>query len=267
MITLLTDFGTRDGYVGQMKGTIFSIAPSTQVVDISHDIDPHDVMGGAVVWESTVDCFPAGTVHVGVVDPGVGGDRSAIAVRTDRCFFVGPDNGLLTAILDRHRLEEAVCLTNPAYHRRPVSHTFHGRDIFAPVAAHLANGTPIRDMGQPLGAPMRLALTAPLAKGDRLEIHVVYADRFGNLLTDLTTERYERWQAKHGSSPTNTTIQVGNHTIDRISRTFSDAALDQTVAYFGSGGRLELAVRNGSAAKALGGRSGTICYLAAGELT
>jgi len=191
-----------------------------------------------------------------VVDPGVGSDRAPVAVQTDRCVLVGPDNGLLTGALGRYPLKEAVCLTHRDFHRHPVSNTFHGRDIFAPVAAHLANGTPLRDLGQPIANLTCGEIPRPVIEGDRLTLHVVHTDRFGNLLTDLTHGFYMRWRANRDRPDTPVTIDVGNHHINGISHTFNDADPGHLVAYFGSTSHLEIAVRNGNASEWLRADSG-----------
>ncbi len=250
-ITLTTDFGTTDAYVGVMKGVILSIAPGTNIVDLSHGIPPQDTLAAALLLESAAECFPAGTIHVAVVDPGVGSDRAPIAVLTERYFFVGPDNGVFTAALASSSSVVAVKLDNPQYHRQPVCPTFHGRDIFAPAAAHLAKGTPLSNLGSPLTDLTQIERPTPNTIGDTLELHVIYVDHFGNLVTDLTPQRYNQWRENHLDNDTPITIRLGDHRIDRISQTFSDTDIGQPVAYFGSSQRLEIAIRNGHAANAL----------------
>lgn len=260
IITLTTDFGTADSYVGQMKGVILGIAPHVTIVDLSHEVPAQDIMAGALVLESAVDHFPKGTIHVVVVDPGVGTDRAPIAVQTERFVLIGPDNGVLSAALARDIPLEAVQLTNTDYHNQPVSNTFHGRDIFAAVAAHIANGAVLGILGDPVEHMTQLDLPPPADRGHGLELHVLSIDHFGNLITNLTFSDYQRWCA--GRAQTHTpTIRIGNHQIDQISRTFDDAPTGGLVAYFGSSGRLEIAVDHKNAAQALGAKVGTNVYL------
>lgn len=261
IVTLTTDFGTTSTYVGQVKGVILGIAPRVTVVDLSHHVPPRDIIAGAWALASSVDAFPDGTVHVAVVDPGVGGSRSAVAIQTPRHFMVGPDNGLFAAVLAGRPCLKAVRLSNPTFHRYPVAPTFHGRDIFAPVGAHLANGVPIQEMGDPVNTLTQLAIPQPTARGHGLELHVVHVDRFGNLITDLTADRYQQWRDRLDPPGTGITVRVNQHDIHRIDRTFSDVAAGQAVAYFGSSHRLEVAVRDGSASEILGAKTATALYL------
>ena len=250
MITLTTDFGTRDTYVAQMKGVIAGIAPDVRVIDGTHDIPAQDILAGAVALDSLVDAFPDGTIHVAVVDPGVGSQRAEVAVKTERFTLVGPDNGLFTLVLDRYPPTAIVSLTNPDYHRDPVSATFHGRDIFAPVAAHLANGVPIKQLGEPTTTLVNLNIPQPETTADGLSVLTLTADRFGNLITNLTQHFFNNWLARTNAD--GAAASVKGHAIGPVRRTFTDVPPGEPVAYFGSSGRLELAIRNGSAKDALG---------------
>jgi len=241
LITLTTDFGTADAYVAQMKGVIESIAPGTSVIDISHDVPAQDVVAGALMLEHTLAAFPEGTIHVGVIDPGVGSARRAIVVRTEHATYIAPDNGLLTAVLQRTPAVACVSLTNPAYHRASVSRTFHGRDVFTPAAAHLAAGTPFDNLGDPITDPAMLDLPTPRPTDAGLELHVIHIDHFGNLITDATA-------ADLDASPDAVTLTLGDHVITGIHTTFADVAPGEPVAYLGSSNHLEIAIRNGSAA-------------------
>lgn len=253
LITLATDFGTRDPFVGLMKGAILSIAPGATIVDLTHAIEPGDILAGALALEAVVGVFPPEAIHVGVVDPGVGSSRAAVALRTDAGVFVGPDNGLFTLALARAPLRRAVRLTNPRYHRPAVSATFHGRDIFAPVAAHLALGASLDDLGEPIDKLVTLDVPRPRRDGDTLILHVLHVDRFGNLITDLVASEHPDWLSARSR------LLVGDTTIRSIRRTFADVAPGQPVAYVGSLGRLEIAVRDGSAAATMRvGRGETI---------
>jgi hypothetical protein len=191
-----------------------------------------------------------------VVDPGVGSARAAVAIETARSIFIGPDNGLFCAALARDSMRRAVCLTNPAYHLHPVSATFHGRDVFAPVAAHLAAGASFDDLGEPITELVSLDMPRPVPRGDELEVHVLYADRFGNLITDLRAEEYARWRGDRADREVCFTI--GATQIVGLRRTYADAEKDEPVACIGSGGRLEIAVREGDAGERFRGISTVI---------
>lgn len=250
LITLTTDFGSADSYVAQMKGVIAGIAPHTRVIDGTHDIPPQNILAGALAVDAIVDAFPDGAIHVVVVDPGVGSERAAVAVRTSRFTLIGPDNGVFTLVLDRYPPTEIIRLTEPAYHRAPVSPTFHGRDVFAPVAAHLANGVTIEKLGESVTTLVNLDIPQPSETPDGLTAVVLLGDRFGNLTTNLTRGRYDAWLAQtHAGSAT---VSVKGREIGPVRQTYADVEPGDPVAYFGSSGRLELAVRNGSARCALG---------------
>lgn len=245
-ITLLTDFGTADGYVAAMKGVIASIAPEAIIDDASHDIPPGDVVAASHALERYWDLYPPGTVHVVVVDPGVGSARRAIAVEAEGRYFVAPDNGVLSPVFDAagtsiHALEDA------AFRRPEVSSTFHGRDVFAPAAAHLARGAPIARLGRPIGDPVRLE--APAAVRDEAGVHgrVVHVDRFGNLITNIPGEWVE-----HAAE-----VLVAGRSVGPIRRIYADVSPGELLALVGSAGVVEIAVRDGSAAERLGVRRGT----------
>lgn len=246
IITLTTDFGTSDAYVAIMKGVILTLAPDARLIDITHDIPPQDVFAAAVTLEAAVGCFPEGTIHLAVVDPGVGSNRAAIAVATAAGnLLVGPDNGLFSAVLERDAPVEAVRLDNAEFHRQPVSDTFHGRDIFAPAAGHLARGIALRDLGSPLDELVRMQMPAPVPRGNNLQLHVLAIDRFGNIITDLTREAFDLWRERTPLSRIG--IRLRGAEIHGISRTYGDVPGAQPVAYFGSTNRLEIAVSQGSA--------------------
>jgi S-adenosylmethionine hydrolase len=246
IITLTTDFGTADGYVGAMKGVILSLAPDATVVDISHDVPPQAVRHGARLLATAVPYFPTGTVHVAVVDPGVGSARRGIALQTPHATFVGPDNGLFSPFV-RQRVA-CFALSNPATHYHPVSVTFHGRDIFAPVAAHLVNGLCLTELGPPVEDP--LVLPEPEAQrlpDGRLRAQVVYVDRFGNLVMNV---RPHEW-AGEGVDQSGIRVAVGNVSLT-VRHTYADVAPGTLLALVGSSGYLEVAVCEGSAAERLG---------------
>lgn len=276
VITLTTDFGTVDGYVAAMKGVILGINPEAIIVDVTHEIRPQDIREGAFVFGSTFEAFPPDTVHVVVVDPGVGSARRPIAVSTPAATFVAPDNGVLSWALrvaeaDRWPVQareiplpvstRAVVLKNSTYWRPRVSATFHGRDIFAPVAAHLSGGTPLAELGP---STQTLCLfpvpRAKLIASGKLEGHVIHVDRFGNLITDVTEADLSRFTAP--------TVRIGNVEIPQIVTHYAAGAVagSKVLALLGSAGYLEIAVAQGSAAAALGLDVGTVVtVLQAGE--
>jgi S-adenosylmethionine hydrolase len=238
IVTLLTDFGTADSYVAEIKGVVLSRAPGAVLVDLTHGIAPGEVRSGAYVVGRTWHRFPPGTIHVAVVDPGVGTARAALAFSAHGHFFVGPDNGVFTPVL-RDAEVEAVVLPTP----ESASATFHGRDLFAPAAGALADGVPLHTLGEPFqGIPERLAYTAPHYEGKTVVGEVIYIDRFGSLITNLTTELV----------PTYATLEVEDLDLGPLRRTFNDVTVGGLLAYVGSGGAIEIAVRNGSAARRLG---------------
>jgi S-adenosylmethionine hydrolase len=237
-VTLLTDFGTADSYVAEMKGVLLSGAPGAVLVDVSHAVSPGDVRSAAYILGRTWHRFPAGTVHMVVVDPGVGTTRAALALSANGHYFVGPDNGVFTPVL-RDTEVEAVALPTP----ETASPTFHGRDLFAPAAAALAQGASLKNLGQPFaGIPERLAYTSPHYEGKTVVGEIVYIDRFGSLITNLTSELV----------PAYATLEVEDLDLGPLKRTFNDVTTGGLLAYVGSGGAVEIAVRNGSAARRLG---------------
>ena len=236
-ITLTTDFGLNDTYVGQIKGAILSRAPYARIVDLSHDVPPQDILTGAFMLEAVLGVFPRRSVHVCVVDPGVGTERRALAIETEDYFWVGPDNGVFSLIMQRQSIRKCVELTNPAYHRVLVSPTFAGRDIFAPVAAHLASGTAMETLGKPVDDLVTLDIPQPTDTAHGTDLHILRVDRFGNLITDLT----------HLVAAAST-LEIAGQTIIGINTTFGDVPPGEPVAYFGSTGRLEIAIHNGHAA-------------------
>jgi len=265
VITLTTDFGLADGYVGAMKGVILSIAPDVKVVDISHEILPQDVRGGAFVLKAASPYFPPGAIHVAVVDPGVGSRRRVLAVQTSRATFIGPDNGVLSWALKRERVQAIVHVDQPDYWLGVVSHTFHGRDIFAPVAAHLARGVPISHLGSP--ASDMLSLPLPYPRYDEagvLHSEVIYIDRFGNLITGIEAEPLAacaetvccRLINLSDGAPelcltSRARVEIAGRLIHGLVCSYADVASGELLALVDSSGHLEVAVRNGNAAAAL----------------
>ena len=230
MITLTTDFGTADGYVGAMKGVISRRAPGVAIVDISHEIARHDVAAAAHALAVAVPEFPDDAVHVVVVDPGVGSARRAVVATAAGRRFVAPDNGVLQRVAPSP--DAAFAITDPRFVREPVSATFHGRDLFAPAAAALASGLAPSDAGP------AVELRGTLAIGERAVVHV---DRFGNLITDIDG----------GELSTSTRAVIGGVEI-AAATTYADVEVGELLAYVGSAGTVEIAVREGSAVERLG---------------
>ena len=238
-ITLTTDFGTADGYVGAMKGTILRVHPRAVIVDITHDIPPQDVRAAAFVLASVYAHFPPGTVHVVVVDPTVGTGRRLVAAALGSWTFVAPDNGVLTVVACRERARRLVHITNRSYAGPTISTTFQGRDILAPAAAHLARGVALHRLGPPLASLHTLAWPAPrpLPGGGRRGA-IIYSDRFGNLITNLAMpapSRVRSWQVRY------------RHRWIPLKSTYAAVPRNAILAVVGSAGLVELAMREGSA--------------------
>jgi hypothetical protein len=243
IITLTTDFGTRDTYVGAMKGVVLSICPNAVLVDLTHEIPPQDVRAAAYALAETAPLFPRGTVHLAVVDPGVGSDRRCVAFETAIGFFVGPDNGLFAPCLRVSPPSRAVSLENPAARRANVSATFHGRDVFAPAAAHIANGADMTGFGPILHDWVALELPKPRVEPGHVQGEVIHVDRFGNLVTNLTEEHLPAHLRA---------VEFGFSEVHALSRTFSDVEHGGLLALIGSTGSVEICVRDGSAAERFG---------------
>jgi hypothetical protein len=254
ILTLTTDFGDKDGFVGTMKGVIWSICPAAQIADISHTVTPQNVLEGAIVLWRAYPFFPAGSVHVAVIDPGVGTSRRPMAAHLGVHYFVGPDNGLFTPMVEDAEKNgwpiEIVHLTNAKYFLAEVSHTFHGRDIFAPVGAALANGVPLAELGPAITDPVRLPMPKPEKTQTGWRAHVTVVDIFGNLTTDLAASELEGQES------------VLFRLLGRELRGLVDSyGLEQSgalVALVDSENFVEIAAVNGSAAKELGAQTGDI---------
>lgn len=266
IITLLTDFGLRDAYVGAMKGVILGVCPGARIFDISHEIPPQNVAWAAALLPSYAPFFPAGTTHVAIVDPGVGSGRRAIALETPALRIVAPDNGLITPIwrdaLARHGRDALalVSLDNPRFWRDTPSATFHGRDIFAPAAAHLAAGVPVAELGSAVDEPVLLPSSNPRRKKDGTIIgRVAMVDHFGNCITNVSAGHLATL-GPHASL----VVKAGGATLSGVRRTYADVVEGEPLALVGSSGALELAVRNGSAAERLGLRAGDEVVIAGG---
>ena len=260
VITLTTDFGLSDAYVASMKGVILTINPGATIVDICHSIEPQNIRQGAFVLSPAFSCFPQDTVHLIVVDPGVGGPRRAIILETNNAIFVAPDNGALSYVIQASTSKrirrptlmtlppelQAFEITNSKYWHHPVSPTFHGRDIFAPVAAHISLGVPLNELGLPIASVNVFPLPRPQTDaGGSLVGHILHIDHFGNLITDITSEDLP----SGGYS-----IQVAGHQIGSLSDSYEQR--HELLALIGSSGRLEIALKGGHAARLLGSKLG-----------
>lgn len=250
IITLTTDFGLQDHYVSAMKAVILGISPSSRMIDVSHEIPPQDVMAGAWVLRNAAMLFPAGTVHLVVVDPGVGTERNPVALQIEDQFFVGPDNGIFSLVGDEFDYK-AVRLIHPEYWRDKQSDTFHGRDIFAPVAAHLANGVPLNQLGEPIDELVTYRWAVPISDKDGVQGWVVHIDRFGNLVTNIPASLIRSYAGSAGFR-----IYAGNTILDEIVTTFGSVPDGEPAAYIGSSGTLEIAINKGNAREMLGVEKG-----------
>lgn len=246
-IAILTDFGYRDHYVGAMKGVIASIAPAARTIDITHGIPAQSIIAGAIALMQSWRFFPKRTVFLAVVDPGVGTSRLPIAVETRAgARFVGPDNGILWPAANDAGIARVVELRAPKYRLKAVSSTFHGRDIFAPAAAWLYSGTPLRSFGPAVPQMTQLSIPTPIKRRNTLEGAVIYIDGFGNLVTNLDRETIETFAASFRSVPL--LVRIGNGAPMEIFKAYGDVPSDAALATFGSFELLEIAVRDGSAA-------------------
>ncbi len=255
IVTLLSDFGLRDHYVGSMKGVMLALNPNLTFVDIGHAIPPQDVGTGAFVLGQAYPCFPADTIHLAVVDPGVGTARRAIVVYAAAQFFVGPDNGLFTWVYDREESFTVYEITADHFFRKPVSPTFHGRDVFAPVAGWISRDTPLQQVGPVCTDPVRLKLPELTRVSDALiQATVLVVDGFGNIVTNLKSEDLPVY-----SAPGTRTCKLvlSQKEITSFRRTFGEGAPGELFVVPGSSGYLEIVMRNGSAAAALDAAPGT----------
>jgi len=254
ILTLTTDFGLKDGFVGTLKGVIWGICPEAQIADISHTIAPQNVLEGAFTLWRAYSFFPAGTVHLAVVDPGVGTQRRPLAMQAGKWYFVGPDNGLFTPVLaDAEKngwLVEIFHLTNKDYWLPNVSYTFHGRDIFAPVAAHLAKAVPLTKLGEAIHDPVRLQMPHPEKTKDGWRAHVTVVDVFGNCTTDLPAAEL----TEHDK----VTFRLRGYDIHDLVTSYGHCQPGELVALVDSENFVEIAAVNGSAARELGAQVGDV---------
>lgn len=253
IITLTSDFGLTDPYVGIMKGVILSIHASAKLIDLTHCVKAGSVVQASALIQEVFPHFPKGTIHVGVVDPGVGSERRPILVETTDHFFVGPDNGLFWPIINAARTTKIIHLLERKFFLNEVSHTFHGRDIFAPVAAHLCRGEDSRMMGPVVSDPVRLDLPKPGEKGGFLWGQVLRVDHFGNLITNIKGKEMDRYL--ESAQPI---IEVGNLVVVGVHETYSEAQAGEALALIGSSDCLEIAVNLGRACERVGSGSGDV---------
>jgi S-adenosyl-L-methionine hydrolase (adenosine-forming) len=237
IIALLTDFGTKDYFVGALKGTILSINAGANIVDITHEIPPQDIRAAAFTLLACYKNFPEKTIFLTVVDPGVGSNRKAILVETEKYYFIAPDNGLLSFVFEE--ISRVYELTNKKYFAANVSQTFHGRDIFAPVAAHLSNGVEPNQFGNETKDFVR-------SKSEKAEAEIIHIDRFGNLITNLKPE----------DLPEKFALQIGGKIIDQLKNFYAEAETGEIFMIWGSAGFLEIAARQDSASKLLNAENG-----------
>ncbi|MBC8554335.1 MAG: SAM-dependent chlorinase/fluorinase [Candidatus Brocadiales bacterium] len=243
-IALITDFGLQDGYVGVMKGVISNINPSASVIDISNTIAAQDIFQAACVLNNSYSYFPKGTIHVVVVDPGVGSDRKIICLKTEDYMFLAPDNGVLSLVIEKKESSSIREVTNGKFFLPKLSNTFHGRDIFAPVAAHLSKGVSHKELGERVDKTKEISLPKPILSPDgKLTAEIIYVDSFGNLITNVNKEVIDRM--KIGTD--RVSITMGRRRINGICSAYTDVGDNEALAIFGSSGYLEISVNLGSA--------------------
>ena len=252
LITLLTDFGNQDGFAGIMKGVIWRISPQVQIADLTHEISPQNVLQAALILAQAGPFFPSETIHVAVVDPGVGTARRALGISTGNQYFIGPDNGIFTAVLefskDRGYKTEIYHLDAPEFWLPQVSRSFHGRDIFAPVAAHLANGRSLSDMGTRVEDPIRIPIPRPQRIKNGWLGQIVAIDHFGNLISNL--------RKMHLINPLQLMVTVGQEKISGLVNSYGERPSGELIAMIDSSENLSISIVNGSAAERLKAKVG-----------
>lgn len=250
LITLITDFGHKDPFVGIMKGVIFGINPNASTIDLSHGIPPQDLVAAALVLRYAAPFFPSGTIHIAVVDPDVGSKRRPLLIESEGCCFIGPDNGILSLALEGKKVSRMIELSNQSYHLKPTSATFHGRDIFAPVAAYLSLGVPPQDCGEPVNDLARLAWPQVTKTKGRLLGKVIYIDGFGNLITNIRDRDLSPFQAEK------LTVSVAGVTIRGLAPHYSSGEEKSYAALINSWGLLEISSFKGNAQLLCGAKIG-----------
>ncbi len=251
IVTLTTDFGIGSPYAAAMKAVVLAIDARVTLVDISHAIAAQDVRHAAVVLEQVCFLFPAGTIHVVVVDPGVGTERALVYLEIDQQHFVGPDNGVFSRVVESRQPTKQIRLTNREFWRSNVSNTFHGRDILAPVAAHLSRGIDPERLGDAHPELIRLEWPAPRVSARRIEGEVMWSDSFGNLITNIPENLVVSSDSSERPAPSGATITIQGTTIRGLSRVYGDRERGKPLALVGSNGLLEIAIAGGSAATKL----------------
>ncbi len=251
IVTLTTDFGLRDPFVAAMKAVILSIEKRARLVDLSHELPPHRVLPAALFLREACLRFPAGTIHLAVVDPGVGGSRRPLVARAGGQFYVGPDNGIFGLVFRRAPFEGAWQIENPRYRLPEISRTFHGRDLFAPAAAYLARGVPPKAFGPRILDPATLELPRPRVLPDRIAGEVIGIDRFGNCATNVEEDCARQWA---GGAPF--TVRAASRKIPALSESYDSVPAGRLLALFNSSGLLEIACNQASAQEALGLKEG-----------
>jgi S-adenosylmethionine hydrolase len=257
IITLLTDFGLEDEYVGVMKGVVLSINPRVQLVDIIHNITRHDVIQAALALNASFRYFPKGSIHVVVVDPGVGGKRKVICLQQEGHLFLGPDNGVLTMVIQNGRVERICAITNQEYFLKPTSDTFHGRDIFAPAAAYLSKGVDMLRLGKEVALSniTRLDIPAPYVSApNEIVGTIISIDHFGNLITNISQTTFERFKDDAGLKEV--VIRLGRSKIRGVSKSYDSVKTGAPVAIFGSRNLLEISLNQGDARTHFKARAG-----------
>jgi len=248
IITLITDFGLQDGYIGVMKGVMANINPSASVIDISNTIVAQDIFQAACVLDNSYNFFPRGTIHVVIVDPGVGSERKILCLKTKDYLFLAPDNGVLSFVIAKEESPSIREVTNDEFFLPKISNTFHGRDIFAPVAAHLSKGVSHKELGKRIDKINEISLPKPILSPDGdLTAEIIYVDSFGNLITNVNEEIFDRMKIGKGK----VSITMGRRRINGICSSYSDVGDNEALAIFGSSGYLEISVNRGSAGSIL----------------
>lgn len=257
IITLTTDFGKNENYIAVMKGVILSINPKAQIIDITHSISPYNIKEGAFILSCVYGYFPKGTVHVVVVDPGVGSSRKALAIQTSNYYFLAPDNGVLSYAIEKEKIQKIISLENKKYFLKKISSTFHGRDIFAPVAAHIALGVNIAKMGKAISEikkiPFPLVRINKTKKEIIMEGEIVFTDSFGNMISNISKDIFVKsFNCKQVK------VFAGKNLIGDIKKSYSDVPKGRALAIWGSYEYLEISIREGSAFRKFGCKSPVI---------
>lgn len=249
IITLITDFGTKDGYVGAVKGVIKRINPEAEILDITHDIEPFDILGAAFTLNNFYRYFPQNTIHLAVVDPGVGSKRQPLLIKSEDFCFVGPDNGIFSFVLQNEKITEIISLSNDKYHLSKSSNTFHARDVFAPVAAYLSLGVDVKEFGAPAGECFKLVIPPPQTSKKGIVGEIIHIDNFGNLMTNIDAESLKVKRIIR--------IEIKRAKIDRISQSYFEIPENKIGAVIGSSGFLEIAMNQRNTDKVLKANIGT----------